>query len=97
MFTNGEYLDYTFDTKPEPLSAIAEIAIEGDTIEFRGLALYCRRGEKRVLLGVGTILLLLRALTELTKSSGYNYLVITGDRHTGANPGRDVLLRRKLR
>ena len=97
MFVHGEYLDHTFATEPEPLDVIAQVIASGDTLEFRDVAIFCGGGVARVSVGVGVLLRIVRELEVLVRDSGYNYLVITGDRHTGASPNRDVLLRRKLR
>ena len=97
MFVNGEYLDHTFDTEPEPLSVMAQVVVDGDILEFRDVAIFCGKGAARVPIGVGALLRILREVEKLVYDSGYNHLVITGDRHTGANPNRDVLLRKRLR
>ncbi len=97
MFVNGEYLDHTFDTEPEPVDVLAQVIVEGDTLEFRDVAIFCGSGATRVPVGVGALLRIVREVEKLVRDSGYNHLVVTGDRHTGASPNRDVLLRRRLR
>lgn len=97
MFVHGEFLDHTFDTNPEPLSVIAQVFVEGDTVEFRDVAVFCGNGQDRVRVGVLALRRILREVEELVRASGYHRLVITGDRHTGASPNRDVLLTRRLR
>ncbi len=97
MFVNGEYLDHTFDTEPEPVDVLAQVIVERDTLEFRDVAIFCGSGTTRVPVGVGALLRIVREVEKLVRDSGYNHLVVTGDRHTGASPNRDVLLRRRLR
>ncbi len=96
MFVDGEYLEYTFPTEPEPLSVIAQVVIHGDTLEMRDVAVFCGPGRQRVPIGVSALLKLLRDTELLVAASGFAWLVITGDRHTGASPGREVFLRRRL-
>jgi len=96
IFVDGQLSQYAFPTHKGLLDVIAEVSISGSRLELRDSAVYSGDG-KRVNLGVRTMLQIARQVEALAKLQGFETLLVTGKRLTGATPGRAVLVERKVR
>ena len=95
-FVDGELYERSFDTPASRIDVLAEIVIDGSTIELRDIAVY-PRGAQRLAVAPGELLAWARlALAEMA-DAGFEQLRVTGTRLTGASPGRRVDLTIRLR
>jgi len=96
IFVDGELSSYSFPTSKGLLDVVAEVTIRGSKLELRDPAVYSGDGN-RVHLGIRVMLEIARQVESLAKLQGFTVILVTGKRLTGATPGRDVLLERKIR
>lgn len=95
-FVDGELYERSFDTPAGRIDVLAEIVVDGSTIELRDIAVY-PRGAHRLTVAPGELLGWARlALAEMA-DAGFEQLRVTGTRLTGASPGRRVDLTIRLR
>ena len=92
----GESYDRYFDTGQGRIGVMADIYASGDTVELRDLVIYPEGPVRRLDVGPAAIRSIRRVVEAELRSMGYRELRITGDRLSGANPGKHVDRRRKL-
>jgi hypothetical protein len=84
-----------FDLPMGQVGAMADIHVEGDLVELRDLIIH-PVGVAKLAVGLRYMLFIRRQIEADIRSAGYTRLRITGDRISGANPGRHVDLKEDL-
>jgi hypothetical protein len=92
----GESYDRYFETDQGRIGVMADIYASGDVVELRDLVIYPEGPSGRLNVGPKAIRSIQRTVEAELRSMGYRELRITGDRLSGANPGKHVDRRRKL-
>ncbi len=87
--TSGEKVVNFVTSTGARLQIQANLVINGTTLEVRGVSIFSADGSK-VAVGTKEFLALARELAQRAKAAGFDTLVITGVRVSGANPGRQV-------
>jgi hypothetical protein len=88
----GDLFEWTINTSKGPVDMLAEMAVEGDTIHLKDVAVFPRSGEPLT----GLSQEILAARTELVNDArqmGFKHLRITGHRvptGSSANPGKTI-------
>jgi hypothetical protein len=92
-FQSGEIILREFNTSKGLLDVAAEALIVGNTLHLKDIAVF-PRGSGKVDLGMREMLALRTQLAQEARAFGFDQLRITGDRVSGANPGKlvDVLI-----
>jgi RHS repeat-associated protein len=86
---SGEIIFKEFATSKGPLEIAAEAGVQGKTLLLKDIAVY-PRGAEKLALGTKEVLQLAGQLAREAQKLGFEKLVITGVRTTGANPGKLV-------
>jgi hypothetical protein len=84
-----------FDLPMGRIGVMADIHVEDDLIELRDLIIY-PIGVETLHAGVKQMLFVRREIEIEIRAMGYTRLTITGDRISGASPGRKVGLKETL-
>ena len=95
-FIDGDLYERSFETPAGRVDVLAEIVLRESQIELRDIAVYPRRGIRFTispsqLLGWARL-----AMIEIA-DAGFDELLVTGTRLSGARPGRRVNLVIRLR
>lgn len=85
-----------FSTSAGEIGLLAEVAISGETLTLKDVAVYPTLSVYPAKVGMQQVLRALRELEEMARAQGYTHLVITGERLSGASPGRSVTISREL-
>jgi len=88
--------EYQFEVGSDAIGFLAEIEIVGDTLHLKDIAIYPKGIIARISVGVGPLFKWLRILEEMARSAGFRSMRITARRLSGANPGADVHIERRL-
>ncbi len=96
VFVHGRLLKYAYPTTEGVLDVLADVEIDGSTLELLDPAVYSGDGS-RIFPGVQQMLRIARQIQELAKLQGFKRLRIKGKRLTGATPGRRVFVERNIR
>jgi hypothetical protein len=91
----GESYDRYFETNQGRIGVMADIYASADVLELRDLLIY-PIGVNRLSIGPDEVIWIRTQIEDEIRGMGYQELRITAHRLGGANPGRDVVLRRKL-
>jgi hypothetical protein len=91
----GESYDRFFDLPEGKVGVLADIYVEGETLVLYNLSVYPVDHE-RLNAGVRNLLRIRRQMELDALLLGYKRIRITGKRLTGASPGREVDVKRRL-
>lgn len=90
-FLHGELFEATFDTLQGKVGLLAEVSIEGGTLHLKDIVVEpIKHG--RLAIGSREVLAAQAQLIAKAQAAGFITLRISGERLTGANPGRQVEL-----
>ncbi len=96
VFVDGDELYCSFPTTEGLLGVLADVRISGSTLELIEPAVFAGDGT-RIHPGVRQMLQIARQIEALAKLEGLTNLNLTGQRLTGATPGRMVHVERRIR
>jgi hypothetical protein len=96
IFVDGELSRYSFWTSKGLLDTMAETEVSGSTVILKDPAVYSGDG-MRIHVGVRVMLEIVRQIEALAKLQGFTRLQLTGQRLSGATPGRSVYIDRRIR
>lgn len=92
---HGSDLDEIFDTANGSVQVLAEIYFDGSTLVVAGLAIYPTDADY-MQLGIRELLKIARTFEEQARSQGFDCVQYVAKRLSGAAPGRNILLERRL-
>ena len=96
IFDDGKEIEYTFTTPSGKVATLAMVHIDGSTLELSGVLVYPFYGN-RLNIGLRNMLAITRTIQELAKLEGFMRLLVVANRTSGATPGREVWLDRRLK
>jgi hypothetical protein len=95
-FVDGDLWERSFETAVGVVDLLAEVVVDGRTVELRDVAVY-PRVQPRLSVPVAEVARWLRAVAAEAREAGFDELRITGIRMSGATPGRRVDLTIRLK
>ena len=95
MFIHGELYERAFETRAGVVELLAEVVIDGSTLELRDLAVY-PTASQRLHVSPAELLGAARQALQDAREQGFEVVKITATRLTGARPGRRVTLEIRL-
>lgn len=93
---DGELFERTLDTSVGPIDVLAEVVIDGSTIELRDIAVY-PRVSNRLAVPTSELLGHVRSSLRDLADVGFDRVRITGTRLGGSAPGRTLDITIRLR
>jgi len=93
-FRDTESYHETFPTPGGWILVMGEVSLRGDTVELSNFLIESLE-TKSVQIGPSSLYQIRRKILDRVQQAGYTYLVIDGERISGANPHRPVRIRRK--
>ncbi len=86
---DGELFERTLDTSVGSIDVLAEVVIDGSTIELRDIAVY-PRASARLTVPAPELLRQIRSTLQDLADAGFDRARITGTRLSGSAPGRTL-------
>ena len=86
---DGELFERTLDTSVGSIDVLAEVVIDGSTIQLRDIAIY-PRGSVRLTAPTSELLRQIRSSLQDLADVGFDRVRITGTRLSGSAPGRTL-------
>ena len=90
-FVTGDLFERSFDTTAGRIDVLADVHITGRTIELRDIAVY-PDGAEQLQVDLADLARSARTLLQELADAGFDRVVITGTRVSGARRGRRVHL-----
>jgi hypothetical protein len=97
MFVDAVDFEAVYTTKFGPVGVLAEVAIQGSRLLLKDMAIYPVDSAKRLPVGVGEMLRIVRLIEAQALSQGFSECTVEAKRLSGAKPGRMMRLTRRLR
>jgi hypothetical protein len=91
LFKKGELFEATFETSRGKVGLLAETVVDGKTLHLKDIVIEPAQ-TRRMNLGANEVLAARQQLIDQVHAAGFEKLIITGERLTGANPGKRVKL-----